>query len=100
MVLPDGSGVSREAPAPFCDGLAGKFRRSTHHKLHWVLDVQFKEDNDQKAERKSTRSFALLRRIALNIVRTRDTTPKRSVRRKLKRSGWDNNYLKDLLLNS
>lgn len=73
---------------------------SIENKLHWILDVQFKEDDDQKAERKSARSFALLRRIALNIVRTRDTTPKRSVRRKLKRSGWDNNYLKDLLLNS
>lgn len=70
------------------------------NKLHWVLDVQFKEDDDQKAERKSARSFALLRRIALNIVRTRDATPKRSVRRKLKRSGWDNDYLKGLLLNS
>ena len=70
------------------------------NKLHWVLDVQFKEDDDQKAERKSALSFALLRRIALNIVRTRDTTPKRSVKRKLKRSGWDNEYLKDLLLKS
>ena len=56
------------------------------NKLHWILDVQFREDDDQKAERKSVRSFSLLRRIALNIVRTRDTTPKRSVRRKLKRS--------------
>lgn len=70
------------------------------NKLHWVLDAQFKEDDDQKAERKSARSFSLLRRIAINIVRTRDTTPKRSVKRKLKRSGWDNNYLKDLLLTS
>ena len=26
---PDGSGVSRESHAPFCEGLAGKFRRST-----------------------------------------------------------------------
>lgn len=68
------------------------------NKLHWILDVQFKEDDDQKAERKSARSFALLRRIALNIVRTRDTTPKRSVKRKLKRSGWDNNYLESLLV--
>jgi predicted transposase YbfD/YdcC len=73
---------------------------SIENKLHWVLDVQLKEDDDQKAERKSARSFAVLRRIALNIVRTRDTTPKRSVRRKLKRSGWDNDYLKGLLLNS
>jgi predicted transposase YbfD/YdcC len=68
------------------------------NKVHWVLDVSFKEDDDQKAERKSARSFSLLRRIALNIVRTRDTTPKRSVRRKLKRSGWDNDYLKGLLM--
>lgn len=67
------------------------------NKLHWSLDVQFGEDDDQKAERKSARSFSLLRRIAFNIVRTNDTTPKRSVKRKLKRSGWDNEYLKNLL---
>lgn len=30
MRLPNGSGVSREAPAPFCEGLTGKFRESTH----------------------------------------------------------------------
>lgn len=52
-----------------------------------------KEDDDQKSERKSARSFALLKRIALNIVRTKDTTPKRSLKRKLKHSGWDDSYL-------
>ena len=49
------------------------------NKLHWVLDVHLKEDDDQKAERNSTRSFSLLKRIALNIVRTKDKTPKRSL---------------------
>ena len=29
MCLSNGSGVSREVHAPFCEGLAGKFRRST-----------------------------------------------------------------------
>lgn len=67
------------------------------NKLHWVLDVHLKEDNDQKAERKSARSFALLKRIALNMVRTKDTTPKRSLRRKLKHSAWDNDYLLSML---
>jgi len=67
------------------------------NKLNWILDVHLKEDNDQKTERKSARSFALLRRIALNIVRSKDTTPKRSVRRKLKRSGWDDEYLLTML---
>ena len=31
MCLSNGSGVSREVHAPFCEGLAGKFRWSTHH---------------------------------------------------------------------
>ena len=67
------------------------------NKLHWVLDVHMKEDDDQKSERKSARSFALLKRIALNIVRTKDTTPKRSLKRKLKHSGWDDSYLLNML---
>ena len=67
------------------------------NKLHWILDVHMKEDNDQKAESKSARSFALLKRIALNIVRSKDLTSKKSLRRKLKRSGWDNDYLLLLL---
>lgn len=67
------------------------------NKLHWVLDVHLKEDDDKKAERKSARSFSLLKRIALNIVRTKDTTPKRSLRRKLKHSAWDNDYLLSML---
>ena len=70
---------------------------SIENKMHWVLDVQFKEDDDQKSERKSVRSFSLLRRIALNIVRDRDKTPKRSHKRKLKMAGWDNDYLLSLL---
>lgn len=67
------------------------------NKLHWVLDVHMKEDDDQKSERQSARSFALLKRIALNIVRTKDTTPKRSLKRKLKHSGWDDSYLLNML---
>lgn len=67
------------------------------NKLHWILDVHLKEDNDQKAERKSARSFALMKRIALNIVRSKDLNTKVSARRKLKRTCWDNDYLLSLL---
>lgn len=68
------------------------------NKLHWILDVHLKEDNDQKAERKSVRSFALLKRIALNIVRTKDTLSKKSIKRKLKNAAWNNDYLLSLLI--
>ena len=77
---------------------------SIENKLHWILDVNFKEDNDQKAERKSARSFAILRRIALNIVRQdqeKEVTlkrKKRSLRGRLKNCGWSDDYLLSLLL--
>ena len=67
------------------------------NKLHWILDVHLKEDSDQKAERKSVRSFALLKRIALNMVRTKDILSKKSIKRKLKNAAWDNDYLLSLL---
>lgn len=67
------------------------------NKLHWVLDVHLKEDRDQKSERNSVRSFALLKRISLNILRTKDTTPKRGIRKKLKKAGWDQDYLLSIL---
>jgi len=38
--LPDGSGVSREAPAPFCEGLVGKFHGPTLHETFNTLKNQ------------------------------------------------------------
>mgnify|MGYP001157526801 CR=1 FL=1 len=43
------------------------------NKLHWVLDVHLKEDDDQKAERKSVRSFAILKRITFMYKRHKQT---------------------------
>ena len=70
---------------------------SIENKLHWVLDVHLKEDDDRKAEKKSAKAFAALRRMALNIVRAKDNQSKKSLRRKLKCAGWDHDYLLTLL---
>jgi len=67
------------------------------NKLHWILDVHLKEDDDQKSERKSARSFALLKRISLNILRSKEPKSKKSLRGRLKCAGWDNDYLLSLL---
>ena len=40
MRLLNGSGVSREAPAPFCERFAGKFRGSTLHETFNTLKNQ------------------------------------------------------------
>ncbi len=71
---------------------------SIENKLHWVLDVHLGEDNDRKSERRSAKAFAVLKRIALNVVRTKDNDPKRSLRRRFKMAGWDNDYLLKLLV--
>ena len=68
------------------------------NKLHWVLDVQLNEDCDQKTERRSAKAFATLRRIALNIVKVKDQTPKRSTRRKMLRASWCEDSLLKLLI--
>ena len=64
--------------------------------LHWVLDVNMGEDADKKAERNSAKAFGVLKRIALNIVRTKDKS-KGSIKGKLKKAGWSNKYLLSLL---
>ncbi len=70
---------------------------SIENKVHWVLDVILKEYDDRKSERRSAKAFATLKRIALNVVRTKDDNPKRSLRKRFKCAGWDNEYLLKLL---
>jgi hypothetical protein len=56
-----------------------------------------KDDHHQAAEKNSVGCLSILKRVALNMVRKKDTTPKKSVRRKLKLAGWDEQYLESLL---
>jgi predicted transposase YbfD/YdcC len=71
---------------------------SIENKLHWILDVNLKEDDDRKSERKSAKAFAVLRRIALNVVRIkgdRGYKNRNSFRSMIKSAGWsDDNLLK------
>lgn len=63
---------------------------------HWVLDVGFGEDASRVRERNAARNLALLRRIALDLVRT-NTTLKASLKGKRKYAAWDNTFMETLL---
>lgn len=69
---------------------------SIENKQHWVLDVAFNEDSSRKRAGNAAENFAMLNRIALNLVKA-DTTTKASVKRKRKMAGWDDQYLEHLL---
>lgn len=63
---------------------------------HWVLDVAFREDESRVRKGHGPENFALLRHIALNLIRE-EKTAKVGVKNKRLKAGWDNRYLAKLL---
>lgn len=66
-------------------------------KLHWVLDVAFREDDARHRARNTAQNLATLRHFALNIVR-QDSERKVGVANSRKRAGFDRSYLITLLM--
>jgi predicted transposase YbfD/YdcC len=65
------------------------------NRMHWLLDVLFQEDASRARKDHGPENLAVLRRLALNLVRSH---PERiSMRQKVKRAGWDDAFLLDLL---
>jgi predicted transposase YbfD/YdcC len=64
--------------------------------LHWVLDVTFREDECRVRDRTAVRNFALLRKIAINLVR-RHQNSSASLRGRRKMAGWNNAYMRQVL---
>jgi predicted transposase YbfD/YdcC len=64
--------------------------------LHWTLDVVMDEDLARNRKDYGPENLAVLRRMALNIARAHPDT-KTSLRLKIKRAGWDDNFLFDLI---
>ena len=65
------------------------------NRLHWELDVAFREDAARNRCDNGPANIAVIRRRALDVAR-RDTS-KGSLTEKLKRAGWDNAFLLQLL---
>jgi predicted transposase YbfD/YdcC len=68
---------------------------SIENQLHWVLDVVFDEDRARNRKGNGPENLALLRKLALNLLRSHPSNA--SIRRKIKRAGWDDAFLLALL---
>jgi predicted transposase YbfD/YdcC len=64
--------------------------------LHWVLDVVFKEDENRTRAGHAQENLAIIRHIALNLIK-QEKTKKGSIKGRRKCAGWDNNYLLTIL---
>ena len=66
------------------------------NKLHWTLDVLFKEDLSRVRKDNAPENFSIIRRIAFNLIKL-DKTPKVSQRIKRHRAAWSEKFLEQLL---
>jgi predicted transposase YbfD/YdcC len=77
-------------PARIADAVRGHWQ--IENKLHWVLDLAFREDECRVRTGHAAENFAILRHIALNLLR-QETTVKAGVKAKRLKCGWDEDYL-------
>jgi hypothetical protein len=64
--------------------------------LHWVLDVVFREDESRHYAGHSGENLALLRRLAIGLLKQEKTSDS-SLKTKRLRCGWDNDYIAKVL---
>jgi predicted transposase YbfD/YdcC len=66
------------------------------NKLHWILDVHFREDQSRARSGYAAENLATLRRLALNLLKL-EKTKKRSIKGKQLNASWNHAYLLQLL---
>jgi predicted transposase YbfD/YdcC len=78
--------------------IAGALRShwGIENSLHWVLDVQMREDDSRIRKDHSPTNFATIRHLALNLLR-QDRSSKCGIKLRQLRAGWDEAYLETLL---
>jgi predicted transposase YbfD/YdcC len=63
---------------------------------HWVLDIAFREDECRVRKDHAPQNLAVLRHIALNLLRA-EKTVQNGIKNKRLRAGWDDDYLLKVL---
>lgn len=63
--------------------------------LHWVLDVDFHDDQSRLRKGHGAQNMALVRHFAINLARS--AKDKRSIKLRRKLAGWDTAYLASIL---
>jgi hypothetical protein len=63
--------------------------------MHWLLDVEFKDDLSRYRTGHGAKNMAAVRRFALDLVRNHKTTG--SIKTRRKRAGWNTDFMLQVL---
>jgi predicted transposase YbfD/YdcC len=85
---------STQSAKDFSSSIRGHWE--VENKLHWVLDVVFREDDCRSRAGYSAENFSMLRQFALNLIKQGPS--KKAIRRKQNIAGWDEKFLLKILI--
>jgi len=100
------NGVTTARTRYFISSLGGSARQmlkvvrrhwGIENELHWILDIAFREDYSRVRKDNGPANFAILRHIALNLLK-QEKNVKAGIKAKRLKAGWDEAYLLALLL--
>jgi predicted transposase YbfD/YdcC len=84
------------------NGDAGQFASAVRghwgieNRVHWVLDVAFREDDSRIRQGHSAENLATIRHMALNMLR-HETSLNRGIKTRRMKAAWDPSYLLQVL---
>jgi predicted transposase YbfD/YdcC len=87
--------TSLDKVGDFARGVRGHW--SIENGLHWVLDIAFREDESRVRKEHGAENMAVLRHIALNLLKRERSKRGASVHTKRLTAGWDERYLLTVL---
>ena len=88
--------LSRVLPAA-AFGAAVRSHWGIENQVHWVLDMTFGEDRSRVRSKHAAENLAVLRHLALNLLRRTPTRRPVSLKAKRLAAGWDTDYLLEIL---
>jgi predicted transposase YbfD/YdcC len=77
-------------------GTAVRTHWGVENSVHWVLDIAFREDDSRVRKGNGAQNLAILRHIALNLLR-QEKSAKCGVKAKRLKAGWSEAYLLKVL---
>jgi predicted transposase YbfD/YdcC len=88
--------ASLKDPSPEAMQYSVRAHWGIENNLHWTIDMAFREDDSRIRTDHAPANMAVLRHIALNLIRG-DKTRKVGIKASAKKAGWDTDYLETLL---